>query len=310
MSYPQVTLIVVPNECFNYTQRSLESIYKYTDIPFKLIYVDGYSPNKVKQYLEIQSQQKGFRLIRTEKYVSPNQARNIALKHVDTEYVVFINNDVLVTADWLNNLMRCAQKTSASAVIPVCLQGTAENLTIHSAGGCLEFQYKDGNLDLFEQRSFVNNSFDKVQPLLNRKPTQTINFSCVLVHTSTLNKIGEFDENLINFGQDIDFSLSVFAVGGTIYLEPESIINYLPVRELKFSDMPYYLLIWNYVWKRKSINYFQEKWGLAKDAKFINDALRQIKQHTNLPVRSLKQLTNSLSVNAGYDTNHRIFKGS
>lgn len=310
MSYPQVTLIVVPNQCFNYTQRSLESIYKYTDIPFKLIYVDGYSPSKVKQYLEVQSQQKGFRLIRTEKYVSPNQARNIALKHVDTEYVVFINNDVLVTADWLDNLMRCAQKTSASAVSPVCLQGTAESLAIHSAGGCLEFQYKDGNLDLFEERSFVKNYFDKVQPLLICKPTQIISFNCVLLHSSILNKIGKLDENLISFGQEIDFSLSLFAVGGTIYLEPESIINYLPVRELKLSDMPYYLLIWNYVWKRRSINYFQEKWGLARDAKFIKDALVQLNQHRNLPVRSLKELTKSLYMNERYYRNPRTFKRS
>ena len=310
MSYPQVTLIVVPNQCFNYTQKSLESIYKYTDIPFKLIYVDGYSPSKVNQYLEVQSQKKGFRLIRTEKYVSPNQARNIGLKHVDTEYVVFINNDVLVTADWLNNLMRCAQKNSASAVIPICLQGTVENLAIHSAGGCLEFQYRDGNLDLFEERSFVKNYFDKVQPLLKCKPTQLIDLSCVLVHRHTLNKIGKLDENLISFGQDIDFSLSLFAVGGTIYLEPESIINYLPVTELKLSDMPYYLLIWNYVWKRKSINYFQQKWGLAKDAQFIDDALRQINQDASLPVRSLKELTESLHLNKGYDTNPIIFKPS
>jgi GT2 family glycosyltransferase len=300
----------VPNQCFNYTQRSLESIYKYTDIPFNLIYVDGCSPSKVKQYLELQSQRKGFHLIRTEKYVSSNQARNIALKHVDTEYVVFINNDILVTANWLNKLMRCAQKTSASAVSPVCLQGTVENLAIHSAGGCLEFRYRDGNLDLFEERSFINNYFDKVQPLLTCKATQMIDLSCVLVHTPTLNKIGEFDEHLINFGQDVDFCLALFAVGGTIYLEPESIINYLPVTELKFSDVPYYFLIWNYVWKRKSINYFQEKWGLAKDAKFINDALREIKQHTSLPVRSLKELTESLYMNQVYDTDPRIFKRS
>jgi GT2 family glycosyltransferase len=310
MSYPEVTLIVVPNQCFNYTQQSLESIYKYTDIPFKLIYIDGYSPKKVKHYLEVQSQEKGFRLIRTDNYVSPNQARNIGLQHIDTEYVVFINNDVLVTSDWLNNLMRCAQKTSASAVSPVCLQGISENLTIYSAGGSLEFQYKDGNLDLFKKSSFTKNSFDQVQHLLTCEPTQMIDFSCVLVHTSILNQIKGLDNNLINFGQDIDFSLSVFAVGGTIYLEPESIIKYLPVTELKFSDMPYYLLIWNYVWKRKSINYFQEKWGLAKDAKFITDALRQISQNNSLPMRSLCELTEQFCINEGDRVFPRNFKFS
>ena len=69
-------------------------------------------------------------------------------------------------------------------------------------------------------------------------------------------------------------------------------------------------MIWNYVWKRKSINYSQQKWGLAKDAQFIDDALRQINQDASLPVRALKELTESLHLNKGYDTNPIIFKPS
>lgn len=295
MLYPKVTIIVVPHQCFNYTQQSLESIYKYTNIPFKLIYIDGYTPKRHQQYLEKQSQQKGFRLIRTDKYVTPNQARNIGLKHVDTEYVVFINNDVVVTNSWLNPLMECIQETNASVVTPICLE--KEKQLIYAAGGSLEFQYKNGSLDLFAQRLFINDYFDKVKPLLKRKSTQIINFNCFLTRTSIFSKIDNFDENLMNCAQDIDFCLSVFAVGGTIYIEPQSIVNYLAITELKLSDIPYYMLVWNYAWKRKSINRFQEKWGLSKDATFTINLLEQANQHSNLPSESLKVFIKPLRLN-------------
>ncbi len=310
MSYPKVTLIVVPHECFSYTEQSLESIYKYTNIPFKLIYIDVYSPKNTKQYLEEKSHEKGFQLIRTEKYVSQNQARNIGLKHVDTEYVVFIKNNVIVTHDWLNHLMDCAQATQAAVVSPVCLEGALDKAVIHSAGGSLEFQYKNGNLDLFEEKLFVKNSFDKVQPLLTRQPTQLIDFSCFLVRTSVLQQIGNLDENLMSVAQDIDFSLSVFAAGGSIYIEPKSIVNHLAVTQLKLSDIPYYLLTANYVWKRKSIHHFQKKWGLAKEAQFIAKMFEDIKQPNYLPFQPLKEILKPLYVYESSYTNPSIFKRS
>ena len=58
MTEPLVTLVVVPRERFSYAPASLESLYEHTQLPFKLVYVDGNSPPKLKRYLEEQSRQK------------------------------------------------------------------------------------------------------------------------------------------------------------------------------------------------------------------------------------------------------------
>ncbi|MEO0842073.1 MAG: glycosyltransferase family A protein, partial [Cyanobacteria bacterium J06643_5] len=79
MNKPQVTIVVSPRERFSATKESLESIYQHTKIPFELIYVDGNSPHPIKQYLKQKSQEQEFKLIRTEHYLSPNQARNLAI---------------------------------------------------------------------------------------------------------------------------------------------------------------------------------------------------------------------------------------
>lgn len=123
MAGPLVTVVVVPRERFSLTKRSLESIYANTHSEFMLLYVDGGSPTSIKRYLAEESRKRGFRLVRTNHCMSPNMARNLALRYIDSKYVVFIDNDVLVEPGWLDALVQCAEATGAWVVGPVYLQG-------------------------------------------------------------------------------------------------------------------------------------------------------------------------------------------
>ena len=135
MNKPQVTIVVSPRERFSATPESLESIYEHTTVAFNLIYVDGNSPGNVQKYIQKKSQEKGFKLIRTEYYLSPNQARNLAIPHVDTKYLLFVDNDVLVSRGWLNSLLKCAEEETATVVCPLTCIGKNIGETIHLAGG-------------------------------------------------------------------------------------------------------------------------------------------------------------------------------
>ena len=102
---PLVTIVVVPRERFSQSINSLENIYENTPPPFKLIYVDGNSPAHIKSCLEAKAKQKAFQLIRTEHFLTSNQAHNMGLAHVTTRYVVFIDNDIFVAPNWLEKLV-------------------------------------------------------------------------------------------------------------------------------------------------------------------------------------------------------------
>jgi FAD/FMN-containing dehydrogenase len=115
MKDPQVTIIVVPRERFSHTRRSLENIYDQTNVPFNLVYVDGGSPTYVRRYLEGEAQRRKFQLIRTNHYLSPNEARNLGLRQPKTKYTVFIDNDALVTPGWLSVLVESDLPTGAAA---------------------------------------------------------------------------------------------------------------------------------------------------------------------------------------------------
>lgn len=136
MNKAKVTLIVVPRERFSYTCESLESIYQCTKYLFDLVYVDGNSPEHTKNYLAQKADEKQFKLVRTEHYLAPNQARNIGLQHIDkeTEYVVFVDNDIHVSPGWLEKLVNCAESESAAVVCPLVCIGKNLHSKIHLAG--------------------------------------------------------------------------------------------------------------------------------------------------------------------------------
>ncbi len=120
MTEPDVTVVVVPRERFSLARRALECLLSETTCPFKLVYVDGASPLAVRGYLEAQARSRGFRLLRSEHHLSPTEARNLGLREVaGTRYVVFIDNDVLVRAGWLEALVGCAEETGAWLVGPM-----------------------------------------------------------------------------------------------------------------------------------------------------------------------------------------------
>ena len=75
---------LVPRERFSYSETSLESILANTPSPFDLLYIDGGSPPPVDDYLRRKAAERQFRLIRTEHFLSPNAARNLAAAAVRT----------------------------------------------------------------------------------------------------------------------------------------------------------------------------------------------------------------------------------
>src|SRR5437868_2670816 len=91
---PLATIVVVQRERFSLTQRSLESLYENTALPFELIYVDAGSPRSIAKYLAAESKRRGFRLMRMPYYLPPHRARNMGAVAAITRYIVFVDNDV------------------------------------------------------------------------------------------------------------------------------------------------------------------------------------------------------------------------
>lgn len=269
MNSPLVTIVVVPRERFSYTRESLESIYQNTELPFKLVYVDGNSPRPIAQYLEAQAEAQQFELIRTNYYLYPNQARNLGLAKVDTKYVVFADNDIVVQPGWLKILVDCAETTDAAVVGPLMCQYEPIHEEIHCAGGESRIIVDaKGRRRMREKMYKQGHSTVKLRSQMERTPTELCEFHCMLARTSLFEELGYFDEQMLNTKEHIDFCMAVIEAGYQVYFEPDSLVTYVPAVPLKWSDLHYYMLRWSNAWETKSLERMRQKWDLAEDSYF------------------------------------------
>ncbi len=287
MTDSQVTIVVVPRERFIHARRSLESIYDHTELPFKLIYIDGGSPAGVKSYLEAESRKRGFQIVRTNHYLSPNAARNLGLSQAKSKYVVFIDNDALVTPGWLEKLVRCAEETKAWVVGPLYFIGELEDQVIHMAGGSVEIKEESGKRVLYEKHRFSGKRLGNLPTTLRREACDVVEFHCMLVRTDVFKRIGPFDEGLLNTREHVDFCLAVREAGGSIYIEPDAVVTYVPPPPLAWSDFPYFMLRWSEAWSLASLHHFNEKWDLEIDRRHIV----WLRGHRRVFLRPLRTVT-------------------
>lgn len=296
MPQPKVALIVGPRERFSSTQASLESIYQDTNYPFDLIYVDVCSPEPIQRYLEDQSRRKRFKLLRTEYYVSPTQAKNVGLRYLlnqtkdEYKYVVFIENDVLVRPGWLTKLVECAEETGATVVGPLTCIGKPLHQVIHNAGGksYITTEIKDGQTRryIYQSAALTGKAVTDVADKLHRKKTDYVEFHCMLVQTAVFAKVGLLDEGMLATREHIDFCFMVTQTGGSIYSEREAVVTTdtigietnqkglvdwfgaVQLPDFKWSDLYYFMLRWNDAWDLASLHHLRDKWHLSEDDYF------------------------------------------
>ncbi|MBW4642634.1 MAG: glycosyltransferase [Goleter apudmare HA4340-LM2] len=301
MNKPQITIVVSQRERFSYTQASLESIYEHTQTPFSLIYVDGGSPSHIQHYLETQAQTRGFELIRTEHYLTPNQARNLGLQQVDSEYLVFIDNDVIVSAGWLDALLNCAQETTATVVCPLTCIGQPLGETIHLAGGeahiVVESQTEGIKRRVHEKHYFVNRKVADVSEQLQRRQCEFAEFHCMLVRTEIFSKIGLLDEKLLSTREHIDFCLTVAMAGGMFYCEPASVVTYVPGLHWNLAELKFFMWRWSDAWEIASLEYFAQKWDLTFQDKYFKKRFKRMghRRHQGFLKPFLNRLTFGLN---------------
>jgi GT2 family glycosyltransferase len=258
----RVTVVVVPRERFSVARRSMESLIANTPAGINMICVDGGSPPSLHRYLERASARHRFRLLRYDCYLSPNEARNIGFAEVKTPYVVFVDNDIIFSPGWLENLVACAEETGAWLVGPLYCEGDPVHEIIHMAGGDAFLEDNAEGRWLYEVHRYVGEPLAHVRHRLRREPTQVVEFHVMLVQSDALRRLGPLDEGLMCTREHLDLCLRVLRAGGAIYLEPRAVITNLQPPPVAWSDLPFYLLRWSDEWTHTTYQRLAETWGV------------------------------------------------
>jgi len=208
------TSIIIP--IFNqkkYTQKCLESIFlcgsKYD---FEIIVVDNASTDGSREYLTGLGNR--IVVIFNKKNVGFAKACNQGAKIAHGEYLLFLNNDTVVTNNWLDILVKELDNNKDMAIVGPKLLYPDD--TVQHAG------------IVFDEKKWPHHIYKKERgdaAYVNKKRQfQCITAACFLIRSKIFNDIGGFDEAYINGLEDLDLCLKVRELGLGILYCPESVV--------------------------------------------------------------------------------------
>ena len=285
---PPVTIVLTCRERHGVPKRrSEETLLRNTKMPFRLIYADVCAPELVRARIEARARDWPIEVIRFDEPLWPTEVRRRLAAMIDSEYAVFIDNDVLVGPGWLEQLYACAEETGAGIVGPVYLWGEFGDFDkIHMAAGQLVETPEDGGIVLTEKHLYMDKKLDEVS--LTREACGFVEFHCMLMRKAIFRTPGIFDPEIACAHEHIHASQVARALGFATWSEPQARVCYLAMAPYRFSDLPLFRRRWSHDAGERSLKAFARRWGVIDDARSFGDVRNFLASHRAAvdPVRS------------------------
>ncbi len=236
----KTSIVILTSNKLGYTQQCIESIRKYTEPnSYELIVVDDHSKDGTVEWLK---EQDDIITLFSEQNATFPRGYNQGIKIALGENILLLNNDTVVTVNWLDNLLKCLYSSA-----DIGLVGPVTN-------SCSYYQaIRTDYRDLGEMNEFAS-KYNCSNPLLWEERLKLVGF-CVLIKREVIKQIALFDEtfSLADFGDD-DYSYRARKAGFRLMLCKDTFIHRFGSISSKTNN-EYAKLIADNTMK------FKQKWG-------------------------------------------------
>lgn len=180
----------------------LSSVVNQTYKHFEVVVVDNNSSDDSISFVE--NNFSAIRLIKLDQNYGFAKAINIGVKKSKAEYVIFLNNDTSVNANWLENLIKCAdlhpEAVSVNSKIlnfyhPKFIDGVG--ILINEVGQARSIGYNEKDKGRYQKEMYIFGATAGAS-LFKRKEFL---------------KIGGFDENFFMYYEEVDFAFRAQFLG-------------------------------------------------------------------------------------------------
>lgn len=112
------SIVILTFNQLQYTKECIQSIQQYTPEPHEIIFIDnGSNDGTVKWLKRLVEQHSNYRLIENDSNLGFSKGCNQGIEASTGDHVVLINNDVVVTKDWLSGLMECLHSAADIGIV-------------------------------------------------------------------------------------------------------------------------------------------------------------------------------------------------
>lgn len=221
----------------------IQSIQQHTTDPYELIVVDNASDDGTSHYL--QSLKPYARIIQNSSNRGFAGAVNQGMKAARGSTLLILNNDTVVTSEWLTNLLTCVNSNSKIGLV-----GPVTNYI----GGEQQIDVPYDSID--EMHAFAK-SYNHSDPVKWHSTSRLVGY-CVIMRRDTFERIGYFDEGFrIGNCEDDDYGLRTQLHGLDLMIAFDTFIHHEGSASMKaLGDQfePIY---------QANLEYYSQKWDDA-----------------------------------------------
>jgi len=207
------TSIVIPTyNQLNMLRQCVDSIIENTDLPYEIIVVDNASSDGTENYLRDLGGQVRYRVLENNRGFAG--AINVGMMMAKGRTILLLNNDTLVTENWLDNLLACLNSDEKIGMV-----GPMTNYI--SGDQKIDVPYTD----VADMPQFAR-EFNKSDPASWRRTDRLTGF-CLLFRRELFENVGYFDEGFeIGNFEDDDYNIRVRILGKSLVMATDTFIHH------------------------------------------------------------------------------------
>lgn len=244
------SIIILTHNGLKFTKECIRSIFQYTKEDFELVIVDNGSTDGTIEFLKTLPKAK---LIINKNNNGFAGGCNQGISVAEGEQLLLLNNDTVVTKDWLGKLLSCYKQHSDEGLV-----GPRSNFVIsHQAVSKIPYQNMD---EMQEFAADWSKKHDK-----QHYEVDHLSGLCMLFNRTLINEIGWFDERFYpGYYEDTDFCLRARVKEKKLLVANDVFIHHHGSSSFKIDRRSRNLHIKN------NEKEFFEKWNMQSMNDFIN----------------------------------------
>jgi GT2 family glycosyltransferase len=209
MENPKVTIVIVNWNGWEDTIECLESLYRIDYPNYEIIVVDNHSHDDSVKRIKDYTEGKELTVIENEENYGFAEGNNIgikyALKYLDPEYILLLNNDTVVDKDFLKELINAGEKNTHIGILGPKIYYYDKTDVIWSAGCRISWKFGRGI-------QIGTGEVDKGQ-YDDQKEVEYVSGSAFLIKTEVIDEIGLMDKNYFLYFEESDWTLRANQAG-------------------------------------------------------------------------------------------------
>lgn len=210
---PRVSIVVPVYNKIAYTLACLHSLAEHAGpTPFEVIVVDDGSTDATPERL---AGVDGLRLVRNARNLGFVGSCNAGAAVARGEFLLFLNNDTVVTAGWLEALLRCAEEAPDAGLVGARL--VYPDGRLQEAGGIIFNDGSGWNYGRFGDPADSRYAF--------RREVDYCSGAAILLRRALFEQLGAFDARYAPaYYEDTDLAFAVREAGLKVYYEPAATV--------------------------------------------------------------------------------------